>query len=167
MSDPAADLARRLETSLAAIVALGPAIATAPPLPDDAGLGPDEVEWGPREVIAHVAEAVSFWHGEIERVLAAASDGPVPAFGRGPTDELRVALIVRDHGLPAQVLVDRISREGAAVIARVARLTPAELERLGYHPAWDETSVEAIVEWALATHLEGHVEQLRSLLPEG
>jgi hypothetical protein len=165
VSDPAADLARRLEASLAAIVALGPAIAATPPLPDDARLGPDEDAWGPREVIAHVAEAVAFWHGEIERVLAAEPDGPVPAFGRGPTDALRVALIARDHALPAQVLVERISREGAAVVARVARLTPAERARVGYHPAWDETSVEAIVEWALVAHLEGHVAQLRGLLP--
>jgi hypothetical protein len=157
-------LGPRVETSLAVIAALGTAIAATLPLPDDARLGPDEDAWGAREVLAHATEAVAFWHGEIERVLAAEQDGPIPVFGRGPDDRARVVIIARDHGLPADVLLGRLGREGAAVAARITQLTSDELARVGHHPAWGDMSVGAIVERTLVTHLEGHVEQLRRLL---
>ena len=167
MSEAGAGLARRVEASLTAIAALGSAIAVTPPLADEARFGPDEDAWGPREVLAHATEAVAFWHGEIERVLAADPDGPRPAFGRGPDDAARVAIIARDHDLPAGVLLDRLGREGAAVATRIARLTPRELARVGRHPAWGEMPVGALVERTLAAHLEGHAEQLRRLLGSG
>jgi hypothetical protein len=160
-------LARRVEASLVAVAALGPAIAAVPPLPDEVRLGHDEDAWGPREVLAHVAEAVAFWHGEVERVLAADRDGRVPGFGRPPLDAARVAIIARDHGLPASVLLGRLDREGVAAAVRIARLTADELARVGCHPAWGEMDVRAIVELTLAAHLEGHVEQLRALLGTG
>jgi len=163
VSEAGVGRARRVEASLAVIATLGTTIAASPPLPDDARVGPDEDAWGPREVLAHVTEAVAFWHGEIERVLAA-PDGTIPAFGRGPADGARVAIIARDHGLPADVLLTRLGREGTAVAARITRLTPDELARIGRHPAWGDMSVEEIVEATLATHLEGHIEQLRRLL---
>ncbi len=165
-ADAAAALARRVEAALQAIAALGPAVAATPPLPEGARLAPDEDAWGPREVLAHVAEAVTFWQAEIERILAA-RPGPrnsAPAFGRAPDDALRVALIARDHGLPAAVLLARLERDGDAAVARIARLTPAELARVGRHPAWGEITVAGVVERTLASHLEGHAAQLRDSL---
>lgn len=167
MSESGADLARRIEASIAAIHGLGPAIAAAPPLPPHARLGHDEDAWGPREVLAHATEAVGFWHAEIERVLAAAPDGPVPSFGRGPDDAARVEIIARDHDLPSAVLLGRLGREGGAAVARIARLTSDELARVGRHPTWGEITVGAIVERTLASHLEGHVDQLRGLIAAG
>ncbi|MFH1474731.1 MAG: DinB family protein [Chloroflexota bacterium] len=166
MTEPGVALGRRVEAALAAVAALGPAIAAAPPLSAERRLGHNEDAWGPREVLAHLAEAVAFWHGEIERVLAADRDGHVPAFGRVPGDAARVAIIARDHGLPAAVLLARLDREGAAATVRIARLTPAELARVGRHPVWGEMTVGMIVERTLASHFEGHVEQLRALLAD-
>ena len=64
-----------------------------------------EAEWGPNEVLAHVAEMIPFWQGEIERIIAgaaaqnvaaaAAGDAmpePVP-FGRVATDGVRLAIL--------------------------------------------------------------------------
>jgi hypothetical protein len=84
--------------------------------------------------------------------------------GLGPRVETSLAVIARDHGLPADVLLDRLGREGAAVAARITQLTSDELARVGHHAAWGDMSVGAIVERTLVTHLEGHVEQLRRLL---
>ena len=167
VSRTAARLAGRIGTSIAAIRNLGPAIAAATPLPADARLGPDEDAWGPREVLAHATEAVGFWHGEIERILAAGPDGPLPSFGRGPDDVARVAIIARDRDLPATVLLGRLAREGDAAVARIARLTPDELGRVGRHPAWGEMTVGEIIEATLASHLAGHVDQLRDLVATG
>jgi hypothetical protein len=164
VSESGARLAGQIAVSIAAIHDRGSAIVAATPLPADARLGPDEDAWGPREVLAHVTEAVGFWHGEIERVLAADPDGPLPWFGRGPDDAARVAIIARDHDLPGEVLLGRLEREGDAAVARIARLTPDELARAGRHPSWGEMTVGEIVEHTLAKHLAGHVDQLRDLV---
>jgi hypothetical protein len=164
-ADPrAASLAGRIAVAIAAISARSEAIAAAAPLATDARLGHDEDAWGPREVLAHVAEAVPFWHGELERILAGdAAAGPTP-FGRTPDDTARAGIIARDRTLPAFVLIDRLGRDGAAITARVRRLTPTQLDHVGRHPAWGDLPLHAVLERTLAGHLEGHVRQLDELL---
>jgi hypothetical protein len=163
--DPrAAELAGRIAAAIADISARAAAIAAAAPLAPGARIGPDEDAWGPREVLAHVAEAVPYWHGELERVLGGDdAAGPVP-FGRTPGDTTRAGSIERDRTLPALVLLDRLGRDSAAVTARIRRLEPAELDRVGRHPSWGDVTVAAMLERSLAGHLEGHVQQLDVLL---
>jgi hypothetical protein len=158
-------LAARLRAAVDAILALEPAIAAAPPLPDGARLGDGEDAWGPREVLAHVTEAASYWHGEIERVLAGDPSVPVPVpFGRTPSDVARVAILSRDRSLPAFVLFDRLEREARSLVARIARMPDAELDAVGLHPVRGPESIAEVIERTLAGHFEGHVEQLRAAL---
>ena len=163
--DPrAASLAGRIAMAIAAISARSEAIAAAAPLAGDSRLGPDEDAWGPREVLAHCAEAVPFWHGELERILAGdPAAGPTP-FGRIPDDTARIGILTRDRTLPAIVLIDRIGRDGAAITARIRRLTTTELDHVGRHPAWGDLPLHGVLERTLAGHLEGHVHQLDELL---
>jgi hypothetical protein len=163
VAEDAALLAARIRAAVNAILALGDRIAAAPPLGDDASLGDGEDAWGPREVLAHVTEASAYWHGEIERILAGDAAAPVP-FGRTPGDLARVAILSRDRSLPARVLLARLDRETAAVTARIETLTPAELAREGLHPARGVMTVGEMIERTLASHFEGHVEQIRALL---
>ena len=156
-------LAGRISAAMAAISARAAAIEAAEPLQPGVALGPGEDEWGPREVLAHVAEAVPYWHGQLERVLTADPDaGPAP-FGRIQTDMARIAVTDRDRILPVFVLLDRVNRDAAAVTARIRRLTPAELDRIGRHSAWGDITLEDVLERTLAGHLEGHVTQLDEL----
>ena len=60
------------------------------------------VELGPREVLAHVAEMLPFWMGEIELILDAGADGEPLGFGRLEDDPMRVEIITRDRGFPAR-----------------------------------------------------------------
>jgi hypothetical protein len=160
----AVDLAGRIQVAVAATAALAGEIAAVDPLPATARIGHDEDAWGPREVLAHACEAVPYWHGELERILAAdPASGPSP-FGRTATDPAREGIIGRDRTLPAFFLVDRLGRDASALTARVRRLTPADLERVGRHPAWGEITVASMLERTLAAHLEGHVAQLRALV---
>ncbi len=43
-----------------------------------------EAAWGPPELLAHVAEMLLFWLGELERVVEGGTDGPVPRSGAWP-----------------------------------------------------------------------------------
>ena len=134
------DLADRLERAAEAMVELGPQLASGEPWPlsDVYGPGP-ESSWGPREVLAHVAEMLPYWMGEIELILDAGGGSEPPAFGRLEADDLRVAIIGRDRGFPAR-------------------------ELLGRHLTRGDLAVRDIAERLMVGHLEGHVTQLREAL---
>ena len=73
------DALARLASIRAAFADLRPRVVAGAPwvLAEDFGAGP-EASWGPREVLAHVAETAQFWKGEFERLVEAAQPG-----GRG------------------------------------------------------------------------------------
>jgi DinB family protein len=154
----------RLRAAAAAFEAQRPAIDGGRPWPlhtVEEGGGP-ESEWGPTEVLAHVAEMLQFWLGEIERVLDDAPE-PVP-FGRTVADRVRVLTIERDRTLPPRELVDRIKATVERYARRLDGLGAAELARRGRHPTVGEINVNGILERFVVGHAEGHVAQLAESL---
>ena len=91
-------LADRLEAAASAMTRMGAAIAAREPWPLTETYGPGpESEWGPREVLAHAAEMIPYWLGEIELILDAGVDATraaagtdAPGFGRLEADSIRV-----------------------------------------------------------------------------
>ena len=163
------DLADRLEQAAAAIADLGPAVNAGEPWPLTEVYGPGpESAWGPREVLAHLAEMLPFWLGEIELVLAEsgrAGDGAdPPSFGRTEADPLRVEVIGRDRMFPARELIDRVDVEGARVARRLRTLDEREAATVGRHVTRGDLTVREMAERFLVTHIEGHVTQLREIL---
>jgi hypothetical protein len=163
------ELADRLAAGASAIGELAPAIASGEPWPLAEVYGPGpESAWGPREVLAHVAEMLPFWMGEIELVLAesgrAGSDAEPPGFGRTEADPLRVEVIGRDRTFPARELLGRIDVESARVVARFRELDGAPAARVGRHVTRGDLTVAEMAERFLVTHVEGHVVQLREVL---
>jgi hypothetical protein len=158
------DLAGRLERAAVEMVALGPAIEAGEPWPlaDVYGPGP-ESEWGPREVLAHVAEMLPFWMGEIERIVdaGARAGGEPPAFGRLEDDPLRVQVIGRDRAFPARELLGRIDVEAGRVARRLRAIGDGDGSLLGRHVTRGDLSIADIAERLIVAHLEGHVAQLR------
>ena len=147
-----------------AMVNLGPAVAAGEPwaLTDVYGPGP-ESSWGPREVLAHVAEMLPFWLGEIERIVDAEvgpGGGEPPAFGRLEDDPIRVQVIGRDRSFPGRELLGRIDVEGRRVAARLRELDP-QAGLLGRHPTRGDLSIAELTERLIVAHAEGHVAQLR------
>jgi hypothetical protein len=134
------------------------------PLSPTIGVEP-EAHWGPPEVLAHVAEMLPFWTGEIERVLAGDPE-PVP-FGRVASNPLRIAVVERDRTLPSRELFARITAGAERLADRLAELPPAAGKRRGIHETLGEMSVVALVERLVVGHLEEHVEQLKGVLPAG
>jgi hypothetical protein len=135
------------------------------PLSDDYGTEP-ESSWGPPEVLAHVAEMLPYWLGQIETIVAA-PEGEVPSFGRVATDANRLARIGEDRELPVGELLDRVAGAASTAGRRLAELTPAEAGRHGVHERLGEMSVPAIVERFVVGHLEDHVRQLDEVVGGG
>jgi DinB superfamily len=159
------ELTDRLAAAAAGLEALRGDVAAGEPWPlsDDYGTAP-ESSWGPKEVLAHVAEMLPFWAAQVEAVLATPAGGPPPPFGRVSTDPERLRRIGDERRLPADELFDRIGRSAADVGARAATLTEAEASRIGVHPRLGEMTVAAMVERFSVGHLEEHVVQLREIL---
>ncbi len=159
-------LTPRLRAAAASLDALRADVdAGAPwPLSDRFGVEP-EATWGPPETLAHVAEMVTFWTGELERILAGA-DEPVP-FGRVASNPLRIGVIERDRSLPARELFGRIEAGVDRLARRLAALTPADAARRGVHPTVGELPVPAMIDRFVVSHLEEHADQLRASLGTG
>jgi hypothetical protein len=132
------------------------------PLAEDYGTGPEAL-WGPREVLAHVAEMLPFWLGEMERIVDGDGSAPVP-FGRIADDALRLGVIERDRTLPLRVLFGRIDAGLAAWAERIPGMSEAEQARVGVHSRLGEMPAGAILERFVIGHAEDHIAQLTEIL---
>jgi hypothetical protein len=121
-----------------------------------------EAEWGPRETLAHLEEMLSFWLGEMERVVDM-TGGPAP-FGRVATDGLRLAVIERDRTLPIRELLARVQNGIARWRTRWAELDDADRGRTGIHATLGSLQVSDIATRFVAHHLEEHLDQLQAAL---
>jgi hypothetical protein len=158
------DLAGRLRDAGTALLGLRGTLVAGEPWPLSAAYGTEpEADWGPREVLAHVAEMLAYWPRELERVLAGDPASAVP-FGRVSTNPARIDAIADGRVRPAAELLDEIDRVLPPAIAFLDGLTPADLQRRGAHPTRGDVTVETGVETFLTGHLEGHVEQMREIL---
>jgi hypothetical protein len=162
------ELIDRLAAAAADLEALRDAVVDGEPWPLSEAYGVEpESDWGPKEVLAHVAEMLPFWLGQIEGILATPAADVAPPFGRVSTDPNRIARIGADRTLAAGVLFDRAAQGAAAVQRRVGELGPADLARTGVHARLGEMTVSAIAERFIVGHLEEHVRQLDEVLGRG
>jgi len=156
-------LLARLEAATAALEATRPAIEAGSPWPLAATFDhSDEAHWGPPEVLAHLAEMVPYWLGEIERVLAGAPE-PVP-FGRVATDTVRLSVLERDRSLPPHELYDRTTSALERLERRLETLTQVELARRGLHPRAGEMTVAEMPDRFIIGHMAEHILQLEELV---
>jgi hypothetical protein len=125
--------------------------------------GEAEERWGPTEVLAHAAEMLPYWLGELERIIAGRGHEATP-FGRTATDPIRSQSVVRDSTLPPRELFDRIHAGVARYERRLPTLTSADLKRSGRHPTRGELTVPAALERFVVSHLEEHALQLEQTL---
>ena len=157
------ELASRLETGRAAMAGLRGAVEGGEPWPLSEAYGAEpESDWGPKEVLAHVAEMAPYWLGQAEAIMASPTESP--PFGRVATDPARIERIGNDRTLPAGELFDRIDLALADVAARLRRLDSTEVALVGVHVRLGEMTVGAIFERFVVAHVEDHVRQLNEVL---
>jgi hypothetical protein len=115
--------------------------------------------WTPAEDLAHVAEMLGYWSGEIERFQRQ----PGASFGRVASNPERVRFIEEHaHDTPDQLGALLESSYGVA-LALLGQLQPTDLETTGQHVKFGPQSVrQAVQEW-LIDHLDEHVQQLKAI----
>jgi hypothetical protein len=161
-----AEAVARLAASRDAMASLRPRVIAGGPwaLAADFGTGP-EASWGPCEVLAHTAEMLPFWLGELERVVdAGRRSGDGQPFGRVSGDAMRIGILERDRTLPLRELFDRIDAGIARWLARIATLSSDEGSARGLHPRDGDVPATWIRDRYVITHLEDHVRQLEEIL---
>jgi DinB superfamily len=126
-----------------------------------AGEGP-ESEWGPPEVLAHVAEMLGYWLDQVELVIAGATQ-PVP-MGRQTGDPIRIASIERGRSLSTADLLGQIHGAVARYRERLPELTADDWGRVGVHPRLGEMTVAEMLPRFVLGHMEEHAAQLRAVL---
>jgi hypothetical protein len=157
------DIANRLLEAHERLDALRPGVEAGAPWPASANFGHEpESSWNPPELLAHVAEMLTYWITQIDRILEGYPE-PVP-FGRVATDEERIAAIGRERARPVGELFDQVASGAHAAAARLRDLPDDQLERRGTHPTLGEMTVSAVAERMFISHLGEHAEQLRSIL---
>jgi hypothetical protein len=164
---PTADaMARRIETAgkafagrrsalLAWHEAGGPGKATMDPA----------APWDPGRVLAHTAEMLRFWQGEMERLLAGGSD-PVTV-GRFEPETIRILTVERDRDLPVDELLGRIESDVQRLVARLDAVDDTTLAKPGIHLYYANRGVMTageIINASLAKHVEAHLTQLDEAL---
>ena len=154
----------RLRRAGAAYADMHARVAAGEPWPLATSFGTEpEAAWGPREVLAHVAEMLPFWLGEMERVIDGDGGSAVP-FGRVADDAVRIGLIARDRTLPLRVLFGRVDTGLRDWVDRLGTLTDEERNRMGVHPRLGEMAAAAVLERFVLGHAEDHVAQLEEIL---
>ena len=161
-----ADALARLAAVRAAYAAIEPRVAAGEPWPLAERFGTEpEASWGPREVLAHLSEALPYWLGEHGRIVEAgrAPGEPIP-FGRNSDDAMRLAIIGRDRSFPISDLFERIDDGIARWERRVSRTTVIEGARTGLHPRNGVMTADEVRDRMIVVHLEEHLAQLETIL---
>jgi uncharacterized damage-inducible protein DinB len=118
---------------------------------------PAENEWTIMQNLAHTVEFMTYWAGEIEKLVAE----PGRNFGRTAQDEGRLRGISEHEK-------DNLSSIKAALPVSYARLNEvlgslkdSDLALTGKHPKYGEKSSDWFIEEFVTGHLSGHVEQIK------
>jgi hypothetical protein len=157
MSDDAFD--QRMAAAGNRLAGLIPALEAGGPWPLAARFDHSpEASWGPREILAHVAEMLSFWLGETERILDAGGGGA--SFGRTASDGVRLGIIERDRRLPSRELCARVQAGIERWRRRWVELDDGARQRPGSHVTLGTFTVADIADRFVVGHLEDHLDQL-------
>lgn len=120
--------------------------------------------WNAGQVWAHIAEFGAYWRDELDKVIAAESDNPVP-FGRVKTDPARIAGIEAGRTQPVEEHLERTRFDLDVLRAEVAGWSTADWARTGEHQTLGAMTIDRQLDEFHVGHVEQHLDQLDSLRP--
>lgn len=121
---------------------------------------PAEKEWTIVENLAHIAEMLPYWAGEVAKLVAQ----PGQQFGRTMEDQSRLSAL-REHGHDHLVQIQSVLPGSYTHLDEVlSRLQDSDLALTGHHPRRGEQTLAWLIEEFLTKHLHDHVVQIRECL---
>lgn len=168
MSRPSADLAQRVLGELRRLADAERRLAAHSTARHD-GLTPADPssgeQWDAGQVWAHLAEFGSYWMVELDRLVDAPSDDPVP-FGRTKADPQRIAEIERGRHESPTAHFASVQGQMCRLAHRLAGLSARQWTRRGIHPTLGEMDVFRFLDHFLIGHYHEHAVQLDLLTSE-
>ena len=118
---------------------------------------PVEGEWSIMQNLAHIVEFMSYWAGEIEKLVAQ----PGQNFGRTMQHEGRLQAI-EQHGRDSLTQMKEALPQSYARLEEVlGKLKDSDLELTGKHSKYGEKSLAWFIEDFVTQHLINNVEQIK------
>jgi histidinol-phosphate aminotransferase len=121
-------------------------------------------QWDDGQVWAHIAEFGDYWLGELNSLLDAASDEPLP-FGRTRRDAGRIAAIETGRGRSVTDQLATIERSADRLRTLLAELSDADWSRVGAHETLGAMDIDRQLDEFHIGHYEQHADQLDELTP--
>lgn len=116
-----------------------------------------ELDWTPREVVGHLRDSARVFTDRLQRMRTE----DVPLLGDFVPDD--AARLAGYRATPVEVLADQLRTAQAALLATVAGLGAADLDRTGRHETDGDVTVAGLLRF-LPAHQRDHAEQLTALL---
>lgn len=121
---------------------------------------PTEEEWSIMQIVSHLNEAIQYWLGEVERVVAE----PGSEWGRGLEDESRLAAVFNPDELSIEEEIATLKKIQQQVSDRLIGLNEAQLNAENPHRNFEKFGhkpVSFIINHFLVEHVNGHYVQIQ------
>ncbi|MBD8006905.1 DinB family protein [Bacillus norwichensis] len=122
---------------------------------------PSEEEWSIMQVIAHVAEAIPFWLGEIRQII----QSPEEVWGRDHTNKIRLEAV--DEKTVDSLTVEKVLKDLKHIPTQseetLSELTDEQLQIVApsRNPNFDGKPVQFIIDKLIVGHIQGHNGQIQ------
>lgn len=121
---------------------------------------PTEEEWSIMQILSHIAEAIPYWLGEVETVVAT----PGSKWGRGLQDPARLATVTDTEKLSVDEVLKQVDELKYKVESGLGKLDEETLSKESPHrnfAKFGNKPVSYIVDHFIDDHVSGHYDQIK------
>ncbi|MFF2288376.1 DinB family protein [Peribacillus butanolivorans] len=121
---------------------------------------PTEEEWSIMQILSHLAEAIPYWLGEVETVVAT----PGSKWGRGLQDPARLAAVTDTEKLSVDEVLKQVDELKYKVESGLGKLDEETLSKESPHrnfAKFGNKPVSYIVDHFIDEHVSGHYNQIK------
>ncbi|MFD6440356.1 DinB family protein [Peribacillus sp. NPDC060186] len=121
---------------------------------------PTEEEWSIMQILSHLAEAIPYWLGEVETVVAT----PGSKWGRGLQDPARLAAVTDTEKLSVDEVLKQVDELKYKVEIGLGKLDEETLSKESPHrnfAKFGNKPVSYIVDHFIDEHVSGHYNQIK------
>ncbi|WP_342615266.1 DinB family protein [Peribacillus frigoritolerans] len=121
---------------------------------------PTDDEWSIMQILSHLAEAIPYWLGEVETVIAM----PGAKWGRGLQDPARLAAVTDTDKIAVDDVMKQVEELKYKVESSLGNLDEETLSKESPHrnfAKFGNKPVSYIVDHFIDEHVSGHYDQIK------